>query len=51
MASDRDERLKRAETNIRRQAERGGYDKGQAKKIAREAVEKADAQKKKLGHW
>ena len=51
MSTDRDKRLQSAEQKIRRDAERGGFSKSRAKQIARDAVEKADATKKKLGHW
>lgn len=51
MASDRDERLKRAEQANYERAKQAGYDAGKARRIAKESVEKADAVKKKLGHW
>ena len=51
MATDRDKALKRTERQAYERARQGGYDHGKAKKMANEATEKADAQKKKLGHW
>ncbi len=51
MASDRDQALKRTEQRAVERAKRVGYSDRDARKMAREATEKTDAQKKKLGHW
>lgn len=50
MATDRDKALKRAEERTKERAKRLGYDDKRAGRMAREAVEKADVQKKKHGH-
>jgi hypothetical protein len=47
----RDASLKRAVESGYERAKRAGYEPDRARKIASESVEKADAQKKKLGHW
>lgn len=51
MSQERDAALKRTEQASYDRARKLGFDDSRAKKIAGESTEKADATKKKLGHW